>query len=143
MKTGDKGLYLLVLRLKKGQIIKAGKLPETYFKAGLYLYVGRAKRGLQNRLDRHLRKEKKLFWHVDYLLQKSTIAEVWIKYGSFDECQVIRQIKELLRISVFPQKKFGSSDCRCPSHLLYLPEVDDLKDLRKKLALGRAEIHGI
>jgi sugar fermentation stimulation protein A len=141
MKTGDGGLYILVMRLKSGQKIRVGKFPETYFRAGLYLYVGRAKQGLQRRLDRHMRKRKKLFWHIDYLLQKSTIAEIWIKYDSFDECQTAGKIKGLLKYSAFPQRSFGASDCRCPSHLLYLPEADDLESLRKTLAFERSECH--
>ena len=67
MKIEDGGLYVLVLRLKKGQKIKAGKLPETYFSSGCYLYVGRAKRGLKKRLERHLRKDKKLFLRSNLL----------------------------------------------------------------------------
>jgi sugar fermentation stimulation protein A len=143
MKIEDRGLYLLVLRLKKGQKIKAGKLPEAYFNSGCYLYVGRAKRGLKKRLNRHLRKDKKLFWHIDYLLRKAEVVDIWIKLNSYDECRIVRQIRKFIENSVVPQKKFGASDCRCPSHLLYLPDVDDLNILWKKLTFERAEIHGI
>ena len=134
---------MLVIRLKKGQKIKVARLPETYFSSGCYLYVGRAKRGLKKRLERHLRKDKKLFWHIDYFLRKAEVMEVWIKHNSFNECRVVSQIREFLEDSVIPQKKFGASDCRCQSHFLYLPDVDDLKILWKKLAFERAEIHGI
>ncbi len=127
MRTEDRGLYILVIRLKKALRIKVAKLTPSVFKAGFYLYVGRAKRGLQARLDRHRRERKKLFWHIDYLLQKTTIAEVWIKHDSFDECQTVGKIREQLADSVFPQKYFGASDCRCPGHLLYLPEGVILK----------------
>ena len=133
----------MVLRLKKGQKIKAGKLPEAYFNSGCYLYVGRAKRGLKKRLNRHLRKDKKLFWHIDYLLRKAEVVDIWIKLNSYDECRIVRQIRKFIENSVVPQKKFGASDCRCPSHLLYLPDVDDLNILWKKLTFERAEIHGI
>jgi Uri superfamily endonuclease len=143
MKIEDRGLYLLVLRLKKGQKIKAGKLPEAYFNSGCYLYVGRAKRGLKRRLDRHLRKDKKLFWHIDYFLRKTEVMDVWIKLYYFDECRIVSQIRKFLKNSGIPQKKFGASDCRCPSHLLYLPDIEDLIILWKKLAFERAEIHGI
>jgi Uri superfamily endonuclease len=143
MRPEDRGLYVLVIKLEKGQRIKAAKLPETYFKRGLYLYVGRAKRGLKKRVGRHLRRDKKLFWHIDYFLQRSKVDEVWIKHDSFDECLTIEQIRELLRVSVYPQKKFGASDCCCPSHLLYLPGVANPCGLRKKLAFGRAKINGI
>lgn len=90
MKIEDGGLYVLVLRLKKGQKIKAGKLPETYFNSGCYLYVGRAKRGLKKRIERHLRKDKKLFWHIDYFLRKAEVMDIWIKLNYFDECRIVK-----------------------------------------------------
>jgi Uri superfamily endonuclease len=143
MKMEDGGLYVLVLRLKKGQKIKVAKLAETYFSSGGYLYVGRAKRGLKKRLERHLRKDKKLFWHIDYFLRKAEVMDVWIKLNSFDECRVVSQIRKFIENSVIPQKKFGASDCRCPGHLFYLPDVDDLKNLWEKFAFEKVEIHGI
>jgi Uri superfamily endonuclease len=143
MKIEDGGLYVLVLRLKKGQKIKVAKLAETYFSSGGYLYVGRAKRGLKKRLERHLRKDKKLFWHIDYFLRKAEVMDVWIKLNSFDECRVVSQIRKFIENSVIPQKKFGASDCRCPGHLFYLPDVDNLKNLREKFAFKKVEIHGI
>jgi sugar fermentation stimulation protein A len=130
----DRGLYILVLELEKNQGIKAGKLPKTEFKAGLYLYVGRARRGLKQRLERHLRKHKKLFWHIDYFLRKAEVIDVWIKPNSFDECRTVSQIRKFIKASVIPQKRFGASDCHCPSHLLFLPEVKDLENLRRRLA---------
>jgi Uri superfamily endonuclease len=139
-----RGLYLLVLKLNKRQRIRAGRLPESDFRPGIYLYVGRARAGLQARLKRHLRKRKKLFWHIDYLLQKAEIKEVWIKHDSFDECLTIGEIKKNLMNSKFPQKKFGSSDCHCFSHLLYLHESKaDLKALRQRLAFEKVNIHAI
>lgn len=123
----DRGLYVMVLELKENRRIKPGKLPETEFKRGTYLYVGRAKRGLRERLERHLRKNKKLFWHIDYFLQVAKLTDIWVKLNSFNECRMVSQIRKFLKRSEIPQKKFGASDCRCPGHLLYLPEVGDLK----------------
>ena len=107
MKMEDGGLYVLVLRLKKGQKIKVAKLAETYFSSGGYLYVGRAKRGLKKRLERHLRKDKKLFWHIDYFLRKAEVMDVWIKLNSFDECRVVSQIRKFIENSVIPQKNLA------------------------------------
>jgi len=69
---------------------------------------------------RHLRKQKKIFWHIDYLLQEAEIEDILIKPECFDECLVTHEIHRLVRRSRYPVKKFGSSDCRCPGHLLYL-----------------------
>lgn len=139
----DKGTYLLVLKLKKDQKIQPGKLQKIHFRNGIYLYIGRARRGLQGRLKRHLRKEKKLFWHIDYLLQKAEVEEVWIKRDFLDECRMARKIKILFKDAVFPANKFGSSDCGCISHLIYLPRSKvALKSLRKSLSFEKVTIHG-
>jgi Uri superfamily endonuclease len=134
-----KGIYLLVLRLRKRQEISAGKLSKTTFLPGIYLYVGRAREGLAGRIRRHLRKEKKLFWHIDYFLQRAEIEDIWIKKNDFDECQVARSIENYVEGAFPPLKKFGSSDCRCPSHLIFVPNKKHLASLRKKMAFQRIE----
>ena len=85
LKRQDKGTYLLVIEVKEIQQISIGKRPLINFRKGIYIYVGRAKNGLQGRIKRHLRNEKKAFWHIDYLLQKAEVQEVWIKRDFFDE----------------------------------------------------------
>ena len=143
MKKQEKGTYLLVIKLKKSQRLSAGRLPETNFRPGIYLYVGRSRLGLQGRFSRHLRKEKKLFWHIDYFLQKAEVEEIWIKRDFFDECRTVSKVRAYLKNSFFPQQKFGSSDCRCPSHLIYLSlGKKDLETLRKKLSSEKVITHG-
>ena len=143
LKKKDKGTYLLVLKLKKDEKIRPGKLREITFRQGIYLYIGRARRALQGRLNRHLREEKKLFWHIDYFLQKASTEEVWIKRDFLDECGIIQKVKSLLKDAVFPVEKFGSSDCGCKSHLIYLPRNKAiLKSLREKLSFEKVNING-
>ncbi len=142
VKKTDKGTYLLVMDLKESQNISAGKLPVTFFNHGKYFYVGQARKGLQQRLNRHLRKEKKLFWHIDYLLSEAEIKEIWIKRDIFDECLTIKNIKKGIKDAFFPLKKFGSSDCKCHSHLLCLLSTKrDFTSLRKRLGYESVEIH--
>ena len=139
----DKGTYLLILELKGNQKISVGKLPNTFFCYGTYVYVGQARNGLQQRLNRHLRKEKKLFWHIDYLLSKAGIKEIWVKRDFFDECLTIKNVKNDMKDSFFPLKKFGSSDCRCPSHLLsFFSPKKDMTSLRNELDFEKVEIYG-
>jgi len=97
-RTSDRGLYLLILRLSKGQTIKVGRLKETYFKPGYYLYVGRAKRGLKARLARHLKKNKKTFWHIDYLVSKARLVAILIKPGYFHECRMVFRLCQFSKI---------------------------------------------
>jgi len=125
----DRGLYLLILRLEKGQAIKIGRFKETYFKAGYYFYVGRARRGLRARIERHLRVEKKTFWHIDYFARYARIYEVLVKPEAFDECETVRKLRQLINDSTFPLLGFGASDCCCCGHLLSLPPETDLSNL--------------
>lgn len=143
LKSQDKGTYLLVIETRENQRLSVGKQSATNFSKGIYLYVGRAKRGLHRRIERHLRKEKKIFWHIDYLLQKAKVQEVWIRRDFFDECQMALEIQSLLKDSLIPLKKFGASDCSCASHLFYLPESKAcLKSLREKISFEKVDIHG-
>ncbi len=144
MEKNDKGVYLLILELNTNQRISAGKLQQTEFEPGIYIYIGSARNGLLRRIARHRRKEKKIFWHIDYFLQKAKIKEIWIRNDYFDECLALSEAKNSLKNSCFPLKKFGSSDCRCPSHLIFLPENEaDLESLREKLFFEQVNIHGI
>ena len=135
----ERGLYILVARLKENQKIKPGRLEETEFKKGVYLYVGRAKKGIWKRVGRHLKKKKKCFWHIDYFLRRAEVREVWIKPGLLDECRLVSQIRRIYKRSEIPQKKFGASDCRCAGHLLYLLGARNLRNLRERLALEKLE----
>jgi Uri superfamily endonuclease len=139
----DKGTYVLQVYVEKPQKIKPGKLPEAQFKKGTYLYVGRALTGLQARLNRHKRCQKKIFWHIDYLLQKAQIVDIWVRFDYFDECctaQAIHNGKPTPEKSI---RGFGSSDCKCPTHLFYFPpKITDFSLVRTKLGFQKVENDG-
>ena len=143
MPQDDKGVYVLVIHLTKKLDINVGHLGMTTFKPGQYLYVGRAKQYLNGRLKRHLRNDKKIFWHIDYLLRESRIEDIWVKHNFFDECRTAASILSLCKEGSFFIRGFGSSDCQCPSHLIHLPGHEGaLPQLQKKLAFEKVEIHG-
>ena len=62
----EKGVYVLIIHLSQERDIVVGKLGELSFKKGYYAYVGSALGGLEGRIKRHFRKEKKAHWHIDY-----------------------------------------------------------------------------
>jgi Uri superfamily endonuclease len=139
----DKGTYILVITLAETQKIKPGKLPEAIYRKGTYLYVGRAKKGLKARIKRHLRNSKNLHWHVDYLLLKAEIADIWIRPNFFGECSTASAIQRFLPSPAASPRGFGSSDCRCPGHLFYFPPgTKGLKSLRKKTGFVKAGSDG-
>jgi Uri superfamily endonuclease len=110
-----KGCYLLLLELITSQKIQIGKLGILFFKKGFYVYIGSAMNNLESRVKRHLRSEKKLHWHIDYLLKHARIIDVYYKESSKKkECIVADNFKNLEKIL-----GFGCSDCKCKSHLFY------------------------
>ncbi|MFO8102484.1 MAG: GIY-YIG nuclease family protein [Dehalococcoidia bacterium] len=122
----SRGSYLLLLYLDAGTRIAIGKLGRADFPAGYYLYAGSALGGLSPRINRHFRKEKKLHWHIDYLLFHAQILEVWGVYSNERvECHLARAALDLTGAAV-PAAGFGSSDCRCRTHLVYLPDKPEL-----------------
>ncbi len=139
----DGGTYLLLLELEKYQKVKPGKLEEADFKKGIYIYVGRAKRGLKARIRRHIRKEKKSFWHIDYLLHKAKIREVWTRQNYFGECQTASTIRQFLPASPSVHRGFGSSDCHCPGHLLPVSSSKrEVRLLLRKMGFHKVSFHG-
>ena len=118
-----KGSYVLLIRLPQEQEVTVGSLGTLLFCAGYYAYVGSALGGLRGRLERHLRSEKRTRWHIDYLLQQARI-EAMIACASEEraECRIAQALAA--RFEAVPG--FGSSDCRCRSHLFF-----DGPDMRK------------
>lgn len=144
LRKKDAGSYVLVMYVSRPFWIKAGKLPDREFQRGFYFYIGRAKQHLRGRVARHLRAEKKLFWHIDYLLQKVSIAEIWCRSGFFDECRIASAIIEVCRETCTPISGFGASDCRCPSHLIhYCGDRKFLAPLRNSIHLREVQIDDI
>ena len=65
-----KGTYCLIIGNYKTSSLKIGNLYEDYkFKKGFYVYIGSAMNSLIPRVNRHLSDDKKMHWHVDYLLK--------------------------------------------------------------------------
>ena len=128
-----KGSYVLVLDLAEEQLVAVGKLGMCGFLAGHYLYFGSALNGLEGRLRRHLRSEKKLHWHIDYLAAVARVVDVWwIDDEVRRECHWAARATVVAGVSI-PVPKFGSSDCRCPSHLVQAPSFRAALSLRCRL----------
>ncbi|MCM8785610.1 MAG: DUF123 domain-containing protein [Candidatus Omnitrophica bacterium] len=103
--------------------IQVGKFEKIKFKKGLYAYIGSAMNNLEKRTERHAKiaktKKGKLRWHIDYLLSSKDsklIGIIKIPSNEKIECK----LSELLQKFAVPITGFGSSDCKCRSHLYYL-----------------------
>ncbi len=111
-----KGIYLLLIEVKKNIFIKVGKLGKIKFNKGKYIYVGSAQKNLEKRIKRHFKKNKNKFWHIDYLLANKNvkIKNVFYELAKKErECAIAQLISKYAK----PIENFGSSDCKCKSHL--------------------------
>jgi len=121
-----KGIYVLLIAVRHNLILEIGALGPTAFGRGLYAYVGSAQISLKKRVERHLRKSKRKFWHVDYLIAKDAVKVVkvlWKEGERKQECETARMIGQFGTAV----KGFGSSDCNCKSHLFKVDNPDFLR----------------
>ena len=109
--------YQLSIVIDQPVRVRVGRLGEFLFPAGRYVYTGSARRNLEARVARHLRQEKALRWHIDYLLTAPGVAVVRVRRSAKDECELNQSGRGTI---IAPG--FGASDCRagCGSHLRYL-----------------------
>lgn len=118
----NKGTYILILFFKSPVHISVGRLSTRFFDSGVFAYVGSAlgPGGLHSRLKRHLSEPKSPHWHLDYILPHVKIMGALIRGdGIRRECQWSEWVSPRAMACI---KAFGSSDCRCKSHLFYLGE---------------------
>jgi Uri superfamily endonuclease len=124
--TSTHTLYAIKTRMNADyEDITVGKLGSFSFQKGIYVYVGSAKRNLQSRIERHKKTEKKLRWHFDYLRPFVEIVEINTYSGEEGECELFHRLMKEANGSI-PVRGFGSSDCKCSSHLFYIGETRDL-----------------
>ena len=137
----NKGSYLLLIKIKKPVEIKIGSLGRRRFEKGYYVYVGSAMNNLKKRVERHMNTSEskkgrdKKYWHIDYLLSNRDvfIENVYYKESEEkEECKIARDISKFSRVT---EDKFGSSDCKCESHLFKTNKKEPEKNLEgfKKL----------
>jgi len=82
--------------------------------------------GLQSRLRRHFRAEKRYYWHIDYLSGEGSIQNVsYAETTEKKECDLANR----LSLKLPAVAGFGCSDCRCRSHLFFHPERRPLEKL--------------
>ncbi len=117
--TKNPGVYCLLLRLAKESDLKIGRRKRS-FPAGYYLYVGSAMGGLDARIRRHLSHEKKKRWHIDVLADAAKAHRVF-RFPTDSrtaECRLARRLAVCTDATGI--EGFGSSDCRCKTHLFHL-----------------------
>ena len=127
-----RGSYTIIMELPKNTEIQIGKLGRIGFPAGYYIYVGSALNNLEKRVERHLSTNKKLHWHIDYLLQVASVRKIMYKEGEKrEECIIAKKLSK----KFLPIIGFGCSDCNCKSHLFYSKDLVLVENECKKLGM--------
>jgi adenylylsulfate kinase len=129
-----KGIYALLISVTEKIRVHVGALGDIDFEEGLYVYVGSAQNNLEKRVERHLRKVKPRFWHIDYLLssrQVHVVKTYYKKAGRIQECKLAKGLSEVAT----PITSFGSSDCTCDSHLFKVESYDYLSEFMREIEM--------
>ena len=104
-----KGSYSLIIRAPEE--VEVGALGLKKFESDYLVYNGSAfGPGGLKRVFRHFSSEKKIHWHIDYLLEKGELEAALIFPDKDLECEISSEMER-------PVQDFGSSDCNCNSHL--------------------------
>jgi len=78
--------------------------------------------GFKSRLSRYLNGNKRAHWHIDYLLERASIRGIILcETDDRTECIIARALQS--QFDSIPH--FGSSDCKCNSHLFFA--TDEIK----------------
>jgi Uri superfamily endonuclease len=109
--------YQLFIDVARPVRVTIGRFGSFAFPAGRYVYTGSARHQIEARIARHLRREKTLRWHIDWLLAAPGVSVSGVHRDAREECVVNRATHGAILIP-----GFGASDCRagCGSHLKFL-----------------------
>jgi Uri superfamily endonuclease len=116
------GAYALIIDLGHGFRLPIRRLGVGRIGPGRLIYCGSARGpgGINARLTRHLRRDKKQHWHVDHLTARGRVTAA-AAFLDGSECELVPRALALPGADV-PVPGFGSSDCRaCASHLIGVP----------------------
>jgi len=116
-----KGSYFLVMRLKGDRAVRT-KAREFHLRGGYYVYVGSAMNSLEKRVMRHFAKEKRLHWHIDYLLKEAELLRAYLIPSG-------KRLEERLSLEVSrfgePVPGFGAGDVKVSTNLYRFDEEPD------------------
>lgn len=116
----DKGCYVLLIRVdKKAEIKTRGRTFDIL--PGYYCYIGSAFSSLSERVKRHLKKSKKRFWHIDYLLDIGEVLSALLLPSFIKSEEKISSLFQKFGEAVYG---FGASDCQISSNLYRISEEE-------------------
>jgi Uri superfamily endonuclease len=131
--TAEGGAYALILFCSQEGTVQIGKLGPLQLRQGFYVYLGSAlgPGGVRARVAHHRKLSLRPHWHIDYLRPCTRLDRIW--YSDDRVCrehQWARAISGLRGASV-PVAGFGSSDCRCKTHLFFFTRRPSFNEFRR------------
>jgi Uri superfamily endonuclease len=127
------GTYVLLFEIQTPLENRLGRFH------GHYCYVGSAfgPGGLRARVTRHLRKDKPIQWHMDLLTGGDSFRALSVNVTpERTECSLAQR----LSTSLEGHPDFGSSDCRCRTHLFRVRQLDSFRSLMGELGMARPDL---
>jgi len=115
------GTYALVLSCASTARIQVGRLGMMQLQRGYYVYLGSAlgPGGLHARIAHHQKLARRPHWHIDYLRAYTRLQSVWLNYDGKRHEHEWAEAMQKVEGATIPLPGFGSSDCRCTSHLCF------------------------
>jgi Uri superfamily endonuclease len=129
------GTYALVLSSTTDRSVVIGNLGTLKVKPGFYIYFGSAfgPGGLKARIGHHRNNSGRPHWHMDYLRKYLILDEIWYTCDPVHrEHQWVTVLSQTRKANA-PLPGFGSSDCRCKSHLYCFSYRPSGKYFRRKI----------
>ncbi|MCE4601052.1 MAG: GIY-YIG nuclease family protein [Desulfurococcales archaeon] len=105
-----RGVYVYLFQVEEGLEAAVGGLGPQRFPPGVYAYVGSARGpgGVRARVCRHMAREKRLRWHIDYVSARA--EPVGVFYSCDSDCSEGSLALECSRLLTPWIRGFGSSD---------------------------------
>ncbi|UCD77522.1 MAG: GIY-YIG nuclease family protein [Desulfobacterales bacterium] len=129
------GTYALVFCASMEKAVNIGKLGTLFLKPGFYVYIGSAfgPGGLRARINHHLNNFTRPHWHMDYLKGCLNLTEIWYTHDRVHREHQWAETLEQTRGASAALPGFGSSGCRCHTHLLFFGSKPPCSRFRRKV----------
>jgi len=133
--TTRHGTYALVLKCRETRQVRIGRPGSLNLWRGFYVYIGSAfgAGGLAARIRHHQEVAHRPHWHIDYLGAMSDLVEVWFTTDPGRAEHAWANAAARLPGAGVPMPGFGSSDCKCATHLFWFAEMPSVSAFRKHI----------
>ncbi|TFG30819.1 GIY-YIG nuclease family protein [Candidatus Thorarchaeota archaeon] len=131
-----KGGYVLLIQVPNRITLNIKSLGTFSLDPGVWVYVGSAmgsvSTNLENRIRRHFGSQKKIHWHIDYLLASDSKlnAAIWAESNDSIECEVAQRLENNQGFEQGP-RGFGASDCKkgCRTHIYRAINIEHFENI--------------